>query len=129
MRGAIEIFHIVCTDGNYGIYHAYIARIHTLLSLYLWLDGKKDEAFEALNQSLSHFHLFHEYCNEDQRYYTAPLVRLVQKEICPDDKPIETSLLSLAEDWPWWCVPEYKTVKPEIQADPRWSEWVSKLQK
>ena len=127
LRGAIEIFHIVCTDGNYGIYHAYIARIHTLLSLYLWLDGKKDEAFEALNQSLSHFHLFHEYCNEDQRYYTAPLVRLVQKEICPDDKPIETSLLSLAEDWPWWCVPEYKTVKPEIQADPRWNEWVSKL--
>ena len=126
LRGAVEIFHIVCTDGNYGIHHAYIARIDTLLSLYLWLDGKKDEAFEALNQSLAHFHLFHEYCNEAQGGYTAPLVRLVQREIRLDE-PRETSLLSLAEDWPWWCVPEYSIVKPEIQADPRWNEWVAKL--
>jgi len=126
LRGAVEIFHIVCTDGNYGIHHAYIARIDTLLSLYLWLDGKKDEAFEALNQSLAHFHLFHEYCNEAQGGYTAPLVRLVQREIHLDE-PRETSLLSLAEDWPWWCVPEYSIVKPEMQADPRWNEWVSKL--
>ena len=127
LRGAIEIFHTVCTDGNCGSYHAYIARVYTLLSLYLWLDGQKDEAFIALDSALSHFKRFDESNAKDTGYYTAPLVRLVQKEICPDDKPIETSLLSLAEDWPWWCVPEYKTVKPEIQADPRWNEWVSKL--
>lgn len=41
LRGAIAIFGNVCTDGNYGIYHPYIARIYTLLSVYLWLDGKK----------------------------------------------------------------------------------------
>ena len=39
-----------------------------------------------------------------------------------------TSLLSLAEDWPWWCVSEYSVVKSEIQADPRWNKWVAKLQ-
>ena len=127
LRGAIEIFYIVCTDGNCGIYHAYIARIYTLLSLYLWLDGKKNEAFEALNESLSQFRLFHEYRNKNQESYTAPLVRLVQSEPYSDE-PRETSFLSLAEDWPWWCVPEYKTVKPEIQADPRWNQWVAKLQ-
>ena len=43
--------------------------------------------------------------------------------------PIETDHISLAEDWPWWCVPEYKTVKLEMQADPRWNQWRSKLQK
>ena len=51
LRGAIAIFGNVCTDGNYGIYHPYIARIYTLLSVYLWLDGKKDDAFELLRNS------------------------------------------------------------------------------
>ncbi len=127
LRGAIEIFHTVCTDENYGKHHAYIARIYTLLSLYLWLDGKKEEAFEALDRSLAHFRFFHQCHMQEQGYYSAPLIRLVPYET--SDEPIETSDLSLAEDWPWWCVPEYKTVKPEIQSDPRWNEWVSKLQK
>ena len=132
LRGAIDIFHTICTDGNYGLHHSYIARIYTLLSLYLWLDGKKDEAFEALDHSLTQERLFNQCCMGETNCYTAPLIRLVQCEMRqnnPDfDLPIETSLISLAEDWPWWCVPEYKIVKPEIQADPRWNEWVSKLQ-
>ena len=132
LQGAIDIFHTICPDGNYGLHHSYIARIYTLLSLYLWLDGKKDEAFEALDHSLTQERLFNQCCMGETNYYTAPLIRLVQCEMRqnnPDfDLPIETSLISLAEDWPWWCVPEYKIVKPEIQADPRWNEWVSKLQ-
>ena len=132
LRGAIEILNIVCTDGNCGLHHSYIARIYTLLSLYLWLDGKKDEAFEALDNSLTQFQLYNKSCTGETECYTAPLIRLVQYETRqndPDvDLPIETSTLSLAKDWPWWCVPEYAIVKPEIQADPRWNEWVSKLQ-
>ncbi len=132
LRGAIEIFNIICIDGNFGLHHSYIARVYTLLSLYLWLDGKKDEAFEALDNSLIHFKLFDECRTKDTGHYTAPLVRLVQYEMCQNssdaDLPIETSNISLAEDWPWWCVPEYKIVKPEIQSDPRWNEWVTKLQ-
>ncbi len=133
LLGAIEIFNVVCTDGNCGSHHAYIARVYTLLSLYLWLDGKKDEAFDALDLSLSHFKCFDESRTKKTGYYTAPLIRLLQHEFCQNnsdaDMPIETSKMSLAEDWPWWCVSEYSTVKPEIQADPRWNEWVSKLQK
>lgn len=133
LRGAIEIFNIVCTDGNCGLHHSYIARIYTLLSLYLWLDGKKDDAFEALDNSLTQFKLFDECRAKDTGHYTAPLIRLVQHEVCQNksdtDQLIETSNISLAEDWPWWCVPEYSIVKPEIQADPRWNKWVSKLQK
>ena len=132
LRGAIDIFHIICTDGNCGLHHSYIARVYTLLSLYLWLNGKKDEAFEALDNSLTQFQLYNKSCMREAEYYTAPLVRLVQYETRqsnPDvELPIETSTLSLADDWPWWCVPEYAIVKPEIQADPRWNEWVSKLQ-
>ncbi len=130
LRGAIEIFNIICVDGNCGSHHSYIARIYTLLSLYLWLDGKKDEAFEALDHSLTQFKCFDECHMKEIGYYTAPLIRLVQHEVWrndPDvDMPVKTSHASLADDWPWWCAPEYSIVKPEIQADPRWSEWVAK---
>ena len=132
LRGAIEIFNTVCTDGNYGSHLSYIARVYTLLSLYLWLDGKKDETFTALDAALSHFKLFDESHTKEKGYYTAPLIKLVQYEVRkndPDfDMPIETSHMSLADDWPWWCVSECDVVKTEIQADPRWNEWVSKLQ-
>ena len=107
----------------------YIARVYTLLSLYLWLDDKKDEAFTALDSALSHFKLFDESKAQGTGYYTAPLIQLVPYKDSAVDMPIETDHISLAEDWPWWCVPEYKTVKLEMQADPRWNQWRSKLQK
>ena len=132
LRSAVELFSIVCSDGNCGLHHAYIARVYTLLSLYLWLDGKKDEAFEALDNSLEHFNSFDQCRTKDKGYYTAPLIRLVQYEMSKSkvdiEIPIETSHISLAEDWPWWSVPEYSAVRSEIQADPRWNKWVSKLQ-
>ena len=75
---------------------------------------------------------FEDYCANDTGHYTAPLVRLVQYEWIQakanDDSHPHTSRASLAEDWPWWCVPELEIVKPEIQKDPRWDAWVSKLQ-
>lgn len=133
LYGAIKIFSIICTDGNYGLHHSYIARVYTLLSVYLWLDGKKDEAFEALNEALVHSNLGDQCYAKEEGCYTSPLVRLVKHETYKDqddvELPIESSNMSLAEDWPWWCVPERSIVKPEIQADPRWNEWVSKLQK
>lgn len=87
LRGAIAIFGNVCTDGNYGIYHPYIARIYTLLSVCLWLDGKKDDAFEALDCALTQFRYFEESCAKGARCYTAPLVRLIQPDATIDDSP------------------------------------------
>ena len=127
LRSAIEIFNLICPDGNCGMHHSYIARVYSFLSLYLWLDGKKDEAFEALDNSLTQFKLYNEYRSKGE-CYTAPLVRLVCHENADFDQPIEASNMSLADDWPWWCVSECDVVKAEIQADPRWNEWVSKLQ-
>ena len=132
LGGAIEIFDTVCTDGNCGRHHAFIARVYTLLSLYLWLDDKKDDAFRALDHALEQFKLFEEYCVTDNGHYTSPLVRLVPYESIQakanDNSHPHTSYASLAEDWPWWCVPEREIVKPEIQDDPRWDAWVAKLQ-
>ena len=78
LRGAVEIFYTVCTDGHCGRNHSYIARIYTLLSVYLWLDGKKDDAFASLDHALEQFRLFEDYCANDTGHYTAPLVHLVQ---------------------------------------------------
>ena len=97
--------------------------------MYLWLDGKKDDAFEALNHALTQLEHFEEYCAKGTCSYTAPLVRLVQTDATGiDDFHSSVSYASLAKDWPWWCVPEHSIVKPEIQADPRWHEWVAKAQ-
>lgn len=126
LRGAVGLFSLVCTDGNYGVHHSFVARVYSLLSVYLWLEGKHDEAFEALEEALTHFKMFEESCAEEAGYYTAPLVRLVEYEPIPDHS--ETSAASLAEDWPWWPVSEYDLVKDEIRADPRWEAWVAKLQ-
>ena len=131
IRSAITLFDHVCTDGNYGIYNSYIARMYTLLSLYLWLDGKHDEAFEALDKSLVHFKDFEELCAKSEAAYTAPLLKLVKIDTEKhrfDKTHPHTEAVSLAEDWPWWSVQEYCLVKDEIQSDPRWNEWVKKTQ-
>ena len=129
IRSAIALFDHVCTDGNYGIHNSYIARMYTLLSLYLWLDGKHDEAFEALDKSLLHFKAFESLCAKDEAAYTAPLLKLVRFDMGKwrfDKTHPHTEAISLAEDWPWWSVQEYSLVKDEIQADPRWNEWVER---
>lgn len=55
IRGAIELFHNVCVDGNFGEHNRLIARMYTQLSMYLWLDGKQEEAFDALEEALTYF--------------------------------------------------------------------------
>ncbi len=129
IKSAIALFDHVCTDGNYGIYNSYIARMYTLLSLYLWLDGERDEAFDALDKSLLHFKAFEELCAKSEAAYTAPLLKLVKIDTEKwrfDPTHPHTEAISLAEDWPWWSVQEYSLVVDEIQSDPRWNEWVEK---
>ncbi len=132
IRGAIALFHQACPDGNYGNSHSFIARMYTLLSLYLWLDGKRDEAFDALDQSLEHFKMFEKCCAQENAMYSAPLVRLVKidkLQACANDPAYpHTHAASLVEDWPWWSVDEDPLVRNEIQADPRWAAWVAKTQ-
>ena len=103
-----------------------------LLSLYLWLDGRKDEAFEALDQSLVQFNRFAAYCESENGFYSAPLLRLVPYDMVMtkayDNLHPHTTSMSLAEDRPWWSVPEEEQVKAEIQADPRWATWVASIQ-
>ena len=128
IEGAIELFDGVCTDDNYGEHNRLIARMYTLLSLYLWLDGKQDAAFEALDKSLAHFRQFEALCKEETPRYTAPLLRLVEVDFSrspiPDSSQPDTTAASLYRAWPWWHVEDEEAVKAQMQADPRWDAWV-----
>lgn len=130
VQSAIQLFDHVCTDGNYGEYYSFLSHLYMLLSLYLWLDGKYDEAFDVLECALKHYKEFEEVCRTPKAYYTAPLLQLVKVDLTnyqiPDSSDPSTTSASLPEDWPWWNVPEAEEVKAEMQKDPRWNEWVNK---
>ena len=133
IQGAIRLFEHVCPDGNYGEYHSFISHLHLFLSLYLWLDGRHDEAFSALDQALEQYRLFEAVCSQKDAAYTAPLVQLVKVDLAgyylPDPSDPSTTAASLPEDWPWWNVPEAEQVKSEMCADLRWAQWVENSKK
>lgn len=129
IRGAITLFDQVCTDGNYGAHSSFISKLYGMLAVYLWLEGKRDEAFEALDQTLVYVREFWKMYEDPNASYTAPLVRLAKPDLplIVGTGPQYTAE-SLPEDWPWWTVPEGAQVKAEMQQDPRWAQWVAKLQ-
>lgn len=126
VQNAIGIMNLVCTDGNYGDRSGFVARLQMLLSVYLWADGKQDEAFDALEEALKNARRY-DGLQKEEAFYTAPLIRLtaVQKK----DGPGESACMAaqLAEEWPAWCVPEEETVRAEMVRDGRWQAWVRKI--
>ena len=99
-----------------------------LLSLYLWLDDQKDVAFETLDKARENGLKFIVVCEEGVARYTAPLVRLAEETAPCDAELARQDYQTMAEDWPWWNVPEVAQVKAEMQADPRWDAWVASTQ-
>ena len=127
IASAVRLFETICPDGNYGAHHMYIASLEMLHSLYLWLDGEKDAAFAALDSARENGLRFIQACEDGVARYSAPLVRLAEeKPGCNADLALQ-DYRTMAEDWPWWTVPEVEQVKAEIQADPRWDAWVATL--
>lgn len=129
LASAISLFEMICPDGNYGCHHGYIASLEMLHSLYLWLDGQKDAAFAALDRAGKNGLKLIKVCESGIAHYTAPLVRLAEEKSWCDAEAARQDYRTMAEDWPWWTVPEAEQVKAEMQADPRWAEWVALTQK
>lgn len=129
ISGAIRLFEQVCTDGSYGLYHSFIAHLHMMHSLYLWLSGEQDAAFGALDDALRQYRAYEAVCEAREVRYTAPLLQLVQYPLTANDLPDPSdpsvSAASLPEDWPWWSVPEADDVRVAMQSDPRWKAWVT----
>lgn len=125
IASAIRLFETICPDGNYGCHHGYIVSLELLHSLYLWLDDQKDAAFAALDRARENGLKLIQVCEDGIARYTAPLVRLAEEKPPCDANIARQDYQTMAEDWPWWSVPEVAQVKAEIQADPRWDAWIS----
>ena len=128
VASAIRLFETVCPDGNYGCHHGYVASLELLYSLYLWLDDRQDAAFAALDRAGENGRKLVAVCEAGVARYTAPLVRLAEGIPGCDAEVARQDLQTMAEDWPWYEVPEAEQVKAEIQADPRWAAWVAGTQ-
>ncbi len=124
LQNGAELFRLVCTDGDYGLNHSFLACIHMLRAYYLWQSGARDEAFSALDLALDHAQ------RADERPivpYSSPLLRHVRMPVMAN--PLEAHFCrELPELWPWWDVPDREKVKAQISADPRWAAWVKRTQ-
>lgn len=128
IASAIHLFEVICPDGNFGSHHAYVVSLELLLSLYLWLDNRQDEAFAALERASDHGLRSIQICEDGIARYTAPMVRLAEEKPPCSAEIARMDYQTIAEDWPWWTVPEVDQVKAEIQSDPRWDAWVARSQ-
>jgi len=123
LKGAISLFHLLCDDGNLGIYHGNLVELYLYLSRIQWERGHHDEAFASLEEALGHARRYEEAADGEEHSYTAPLVSFVRYRAEPRKLAVH-----LPEDWPMWCHPDFRQVEKEIKADPRWAEWVRKTQ-
>ena len=123
LANAVAMIGLVCTDGNFGRLWGFAACLEMLRSYYLWLAGKHDAAFEALDRAMESARAGDRLTDE---YYTAPLLRHVKIEAPASEHRFAEELPDV---WPWWSVPRYDEVKSEMQADPRWDAWVAKTKR
>ena len=124
LKGAIDLFYLICDDGNMGEYHGDLTKLYLYLSRVQWERGYHDDAFVSLDEALKHARALEELLDGKEHFFTAPLVAFVKCKtgFCSEGEIAET----LPEDWPFWCNPDYSQVEKEIKADPRWEKWVNK---
>ncbi len=125
INGAIELFNLICDDGNFGEYNDILLKLYLYLSRIQWERGYHDDAFVSLDKALDHAKALEKVCDGSEHYFTAPLVCFVKYKFDPTDGSIAKEL---PNDWPFWCNPDYSQAEKEIKADPRWDEWVAKTQ-
>lgn len=124
IKGAISLFDLICDDGNMGIYHGNLIKLYLYLSRIQWERGYHDDAFASLDEALRNARAFDVLCDGKEHSLTAPLVKYVKFRV----DTVKSITKELPEDWPFWCNPDYSEVEKEINADPRWDEWVRKTQ-
>ena len=125
IKNAADVFDVICLDGEYGRYRANSANMYLYLSTLQWRSGKRDAAFASLDKALIHAKKCEEFSRDTETTFTSPLLKNVKCN--PNGKDYGEYVAELHTYWPWICIPDPQDVAPEMQADPRWNEWVSKL--
>ena len=126
INGLIDLFGLICDDGNYGPCHGNLQYLYLYLSRVQWERGYREEAFESLDLALYHAKETQKVRSEKTHKMTAPLLCFV--ETTTDEDVRKEVVKQLPEEWPFWLDPDYSEVEKEIKADPRWEAWVKKTQ-
>ena len=123
---AATIFDAICPDGEYGTYRDHSAYLYLYLSTHQWRNGKKDEAFTSLYKALEHIKKCERFSKNADMTFDSPLLKNVK--INPKGSDYDNLSHQLPSYWPWICIPGSNDVAAEMQADPRWNEWVARTQ-
>lgn len=127
LQNTEDMFALLSPDHCYGRNFGLLACIQMLRSYYLWLAGKKDDAFLAMDTALDYARQLDALHKSTEKYFSSPLLHHVP--IHTEEMPAGSAFRAELPDlWPWWDVSEQEKVKAEMQADPRWAEWVRKTQ-
>lgn len=126
VSGLIDLFNLVCEDGNYGQYHDHVCDLYLYLSRLQWEKGLRDEAFQSLDNALIQARAYDRLAGSDNARFTSSLVSLVKYDFSKGHAGDKAK--NLKSDWPMWCNPDYSEVKAEITADPRWQAWVERTE-
>ena len=125
LENAEGLFRLLCPDHCFGRNLGLLSCVEMLRSYYLWLAGEGDEAFQALRVALGYAKELDGLGESAGEFFTSPLLRHVR--IHGEKVPAGSALhAELPELWPWWDVPERDRVRTQMQADPRWAEWVAR---
>lgn len=124
VKGAIANFYLVCDDKNMGEYHDFVAKLYLYLSRLQYARGYCDDAFTSLDMALEHEKAYEALLDGCEHSLTAPLVSFVR--YTPDH--VKGAVKDLADEWPFWCYPDFSDIEDQIKADPRWVEWANRLQ-
>lgn len=101
--------------------------MYLYLSTLQWRSGKHDAAFASLDKALIHAKRCGEISRDTEITFSSPLLKNVKRN--PNGKDYEEYVTELHTYWPWICIPDPRDIASEMQADPRWNEWLSKLKK
>lgn len=128
VRGLIALFELLCDDGNLGPHHVQVSYLYLYLARLQWEYGHHDEAFVSLDDALAHAKAFDALAGQETVTLTAPMVRgasyVLAARYTSGYRTIGILAEHLPEDFPMWCNPDYRKVKEEMSADPRWADWV-----
>ncbi len=124
LKGAIALYHLVCDDGNFGVHHDSLIKLYLYLSRVQWERGDCDEAFDSLDKALLHAKALETALASPEHRFTAPLI----SEVATDLGKGQALRIApeLPNDWPFWQYPDSADVAKEMQADPRWADWVKR---
>ena len=124
IKNAVNIFDVVCPDGEYGVYRMNSARLYLYLSTLQWRNGECDSAFDSLDKALEHAKKCEQFSLNAETTYNSQLLK--NAKINPDGKDFSSFACELHTYFPWICIPNNDDVIAEMQADSRWNEWLEK---